>query len=206
MVFAETNWIFDGVFKRDVNAEYMFELAQQDRIVMSIPRFAFAESRGQSEVVIQRRIDNIQLALASLRELRRSRHRAEEANQLITSLQEMINQLKQELSIMQNLTEDIKLICDIIPYDMEIQARARLRVIERQPPFAENDSVIYESILWFAEQNQEIDLTMLFLTRNRRDFDYPHIYHELEELGIELFFETGECVRRLRELLGFSEN
>lgn len=72
---------------------------------MSIPRFAFAESKGQSEVVLQRRIDNLQLALASLRELRRSRHRAEEVNQLINGLQGMIDQLKQEPSITKMLIE-----------------------------------------------------------------------------------------------------
>ena len=84
---------------------------------------------------------------------------------------------------------------------MEIQARARLRTVARKPPFAENDCIIYESILWFVEQNQHVDLTMLFLTRNRRDFDYPAIHQELGDFGIELFFEPGDCVRSVRELL-----
>ena len=70
MVFAETNFIFDCVFNRDVNAQYMLDLARQNRIVMSIPRFALAESKGQSEVITQRRIDNMEFALGSLRELR----------------------------------------------------------------------------------------------------------------------------------------
>jgi hypothetical protein len=200
-VFAETNFIFDCIFNRDVNAQYLLDLATQDRIEMCIPRFALAESKGQSEVIIQRRIDNLQIAIDNLRELRRSRHRVEEMNQLIDNLQGVINQLRQEIGIAKTSIDLIESTCEIIPYNMEIQARARLRVIGRQPPFAENDCVIYESILWFAEQNQALDLPMLFLTRNRRDFDYPSIHQELSELGIELFFEPGECVRRVRQLL-----
>ena len=34
IVFAETNFLFDCVFERDANSEYMLELAKQYRIGM----------------------------------------------------------------------------------------------------------------------------------------------------------------------------
>ncbi len=200
-VFAETNFLFDCAFERDVNAEYLLSLARQKSIQLNIPRFAFAEAEGQSEVIIQRRIENLQLTLSNLRELRRSRHREEEMGQLIGSITALVHQLESEINERKTAIERIEPSCYVIPYNMEIQARARLRAIARNPPFAENDCVIYESILWFAEQNQDLNLAMLFLTRNRRDFDYPTIHQELGEFGIGLFFEPGECVRRVRQLL-----
>jgi len=184
-----------------VNSQYLLDLAQQDLIVMSIPRFAFSEAKGQSEVITQRRIENLQLTISNLRELRRSRHREEEMNELIDRVTNLIDQLQREIDERKRAIERIESSCHVIQYNIDIQVQARLRVLERQPPFAENDCVIYESILWFAEQNRELDLRMLFLTRNRRDFDYPSIHQELGEFGIELFFEPGECVRRIREFL-----
>ncbi|HIE28857.1 TPA: hypothetical protein EYP66_16400 [Candidatus Poribacteria bacterium] len=52
--------------------------------------------------------------------------------------------------------------------------------------------------------NQAPDLKMLFLTRDKTDFDFPYIRSELAFLSIELFFSAGECIRRIRELLGIS--
>jgi hypothetical protein len=201
IVFAETNLLFDCAFERDVNSEYLLELATQREIRMSIPQFAFAEAKGQSEVITLRRIEHLRLALSSLRELRRTRHRSQQMNQLISNLNEMIGELEQEISPTKVTIERMMPACNIIPYNTEIRARAHLRVVERLPPFAENDCIIYESIRWFAEQNRELELTMLFLTRNRHDFDYAEVHRELGEYGIELLFSPGDCVRRVRELL-----
>ena len=172
---------------------------------MSIPQFAFAEAKGQSEVILQRRIEHLQLALSSLRELRRTRRRTQQVNQLINNLNDVIDLLEQEIAPTKATIERMMPACNIIPYNTEIRARAHLRVVERLPPFAENDCIIYESIRWFAEQNRELELTMLFLTRNRHDFDYPGVHQELGEYGIELLFSPGDCVRRIRELLDLEE-
>ena len=205
IVFAETNFLFDCAFDRDANSQHLLELAKLYRITLSIPQFAFAEAKGQSEVIIRRRIEHLQLALSSLRELQRTRRRTQQMMQLINNLNDVINQLEQEIIPTKATIDRIAPACNVIPYNTEIRARAHLRVVERLPPFAENDCIIYESILWFAEQNRELDLTLLFLTRNRQDFDYPHIHQELGEFGMELLFSPGECVRRIRELLELQE-
>jgi len=65
-------------------------------------------------------------------------------------------------------------------------------------------SAIDSAILQFARENQAPDLKMLFLTRDKTDFDFPYIRMELASLSVELFFSAGECIRRIRELLGIS--
>ncbi|MEK7396952.1 MAG: hypothetical protein AAB116_08455 [Candidatus Poribacteria bacterium] len=60
--------------------------------------------------------------------------------------------------------------------------------------------MIYESILEFAGLNQQSGIKMLFLTRDRSDFDFLHIKEELSSFNIEIFFSAGECIKRIVEL------
>jgi len=67
-------------------------------------------------------------------------------------------------------------------------------------PFKQTDRKIYESILIFARANQNPSLKMLFLTRDKSDFDFPYIREELVSTGVELFLSAGECIKRIREI------
>ena len=60
---------------------------------------------------------------------------------------------------------------------------------------------MYESLLHFARLNQTSDAAMLFLTRDKADFDFPYIREELAALSVELLFSAGDCTRRIRELV-----
>jgi hypothetical protein len=42
---------------------------------------------------------------------------------------------------------------------------------------------------------------MLFLTRDKNDFDFTFIREELASLNIELFFSAGDCIKRFMELI-----
>jgi hypothetical protein len=88
-----------------------------------------------------------------------------------------------------------------IPFTADIALRAELRGLRQLAPFKRNDQIIYESILLFARENQTSNLKMLFLTRDKTDFDFPYIHKELSSLSVELFFSAGDCIRYLRELL-----
>lgn len=89
----------------------------------------------------------------------------------------------------------------IIPFTSEIGVRAEVRELRQLPPFKSSDRRIYESILHFAEKNHAPDVTMLLLTRDRNDFDYPSIHQELSAYSVELLFSAGDCIKRLRELV-----
>ena len=162
-VFAETNFIFDCVFDRDVNAQYLLELVQQDTIVMSLPRFAFAEAEGQSEVIIQRRIENLQLTLSNLRELRRSRHREEEVNRLSGSITELVHQLANEINEHKTAIERMERSCHIIPYNMEIQggAVARIPTLRNRSPRSTGDVTIDRGILAFLRLNAAAQVSVI---------------------------------------------
>jgi len=41
---------------------------------------------------------------------------------------------------------------------------------------------------------------VLFLTRDR-DFDVEKVLEELNEVGVEVYFSSGECLQRIKELL-----
>ena len=96
--------------------------------------------------------------------------------------------------------DNLKGVTDIIPYLPEHATQAELRALKQLAPFKEPDRKIYESILWFLRQNQPPPLPTLFLTRDKNDFDFSYIHDELAQLGTELLFSAGDCVRHLRDL------
>jgi hypothetical protein len=96
---------------------------------------------------------------------------------------------------------ELEEIASIIPFTSEAMAKAELRELRQIAPFKQTDRKIYESILIFVRANQSPNVKMLFLTRDKNDFDFPYIRDELASMDVELFFSAGECIRRIRELL-----
>ena len=67
-----------------------------------------------------------------------------------------------------------------------------------RPPFKVGDCRIYASVLVFVEHlPEEYDLIM-FYTEDREDFGHPEICVELENLGVEIMFDSGACVERIK--------
>jgi ABC-type branched-subunit amino acid transport system substrate-binding protein len=87
-----------------------------------------------------------------------------------------------------------------ITFSPESMARAEIRRLKNIAPFKPSDRIIYESILeyarWTSSRNK-----MLFLTRDKNDFDFPFIREELAFLNIEIFFSAGDCIKRFMELI-----
>jgi hypothetical protein len=78
--------------------------------------------------------------------------------------------------------------------------KSELRGLKKIAPFKQTDRIIYESILEFAKSNQNLNIQMLFLTRDKNDFDFTFIREELASVNIELFFSAGDCIKRFMEL------
>lgn len=74
----------------------------------------------------------------------------------------------------------------------------RLRRGISRPPFKEGDCRIYASILVFVEHLEEEYDMIIFYTEDKEDFDHSEINEELENLGVEIIFDSGACVERIK--------
>jgi len=61
------------------------------------------------------------------------------------------------------------------------------------------DRQIYESILDFTRDKGEYDL-IIFYTSDKEDFDHEEIRDELKEREIEVYFDSGNVVQRVRDM------
>jgi hypothetical protein len=94
--------------------------------------------------------------------------------------------------------DEIKVMVRVIPYTSDASARAEMIFESASPPFKEGDCRIYASILMFVEHiKEECDLIM-FYTEDKEDFDHPKIRDEVRDLCVEIVFESGMCVKKMK--------
>ena len=98
----------------------------------------------------------------------------------------------------QKVLDEIKVMVRVIPYTSDASARAEMIFESASPPFKEGDCRIYASILMFVEHiKEECDLIM-FYTEDKEDFDHPKIRDELRDLCVDIVFESGMCVKKMK--------
>ena len=199
---GETNFILDVAFQQDANCEYLFRLADEHRMQMVLPEYAVAEAEGTGVQRLLNQLRDLEPALSALRQFRRSAYH--EVDDLIRGIEQLAEKVKTiEIPLVVERISNLQQRAAIIPLTPEILLQVELREAKQIPPFKKGDIRIYESILKFAAENQGSGVTLVFLTRDRKDFDHLPIHAELQGVEVELFFSAGDCVRRIRELLGF---
>jgi hypothetical protein len=168
-----------------------------------MPEYALVEAEITVEQVLRRRIQRIEDAQRALQQANRSNyhHWTDLMNRLEGFKQYVIDI---ELPMVRQQIQNIREIVTVIPFTPDAMANAELRELGDTAPFKKSDRRIYESILLFADQNRSESVQLLFLTKDQEDFDIPSIHEEMAAIGVEIFFSSGRCVRRLRDLLGFS--
>ncbi len=199
-VIVETNFILDITFEQSEQADRLLTLVLEHAIPIVAPEYAFAEARGNTVRTIEMRVTTTETMIKVLRQSDRSAYQRNIGN-LIAALEQFRDEsIATELPVLQSkinaLTEQIVQI----PFNNEIATRAELRELGQYPPEKPTDKRVYESILMFARENPGIK--MLFLTMDRSDFNIDFIRDELAHHGIEIFFSSGDCIRRIREILG----
>ena len=200
IVIAETNFILDIVFEQSEQADRLFTLALGHAIPIVAPEYSFAEARGNLVHTIEGRVTIIDSMTRVLRQSARSAYQ-QNLEDLMTALEQFREwSITVEMETSQLRIDTLKEQIVQIPFNNEIATRAELRELNRYPPEKPTDKRVYESILMFARENPGIQ--MLFLTTDRSDFDLNFIREELAENGIEIFFYSGDCIRRIREILG----
>jgi len=198
-VVVETNFIKAIGLEQDDSCVHLARLAAEKKIRLVVPEYALLETDATTFERIGFWNSEIQKINSILNALKQSKSLTSDVTKIKSSLKSIQNKLS---SISKNTTELIKEFRKdalIIPYTKEIGFRAHRRFIQGKPPFKEPDSRIYESVLQFCRDNQDKEL--MFYTTDRDDFDHGGIHQELKELNCEIHFNSGEVVKRVRELI-----
>ncbi len=200
LLLSETNFILDLTFEQAPECERLLLLSREQGIRLVIPEYSFAEAEGNITMTMQKRCGTIDTAISVLRQAGRSAYR--NVTMLIQELEQFnVHSFTQEQPTLHTSVYHLMKNTSVIPFSAEIAARAELRGLRQLAPFKPSDRNIYESLLHFARMNQPPDVAMLFLTRDKADFDLPYIHKELADLSVELLFSAGDCIRRIRELV-----
>jgi hypothetical protein len=198
-LIAETNFVLDIAFEQSEECSRLLDFIRKNGVSLVIPEYALAEADGSILTKIENRLTAIDSALNALKQASRS---------IYSDLDDFINKLekykdgieqKEYYSVLgkKRILDELSIR---IPFTSESMVKSELRGLKKIAPFKQTDRIIYESILEFAKSNQNLNIQMLFFTRDKNDFDFPFIREELASLNIELFFSAGDCIKRIMEL------
>ncbi len=200
LLICETNFVYSVILAQDRNCGHLLDLASENTIEIAIPEFSFLEVRGKIGERFKRREDKLRDIISFLNELMRSEYHKRTLYDVKEKLKQLyVNSPKERNEVMQS-AEEIKSLCISISHNAEISYRAFLRSVANLPPYKNGDRQIYESILDFTKDEGKYDL-IIFYTSDKEDFDHKEIREELEELDIEVHFDSGKCLRMIKEEL-----
>lgn len=135
-----------------------------------------------------------------MNELSRSEYNREYSSNATKNLNALLNLIDKEKEFVDEAIKSLKKLCLMIPHTPEIYLNAKLRDLSSKPPFKFNDCQIYSSVLDFASKSKD-DQKIIFLTKDRDDFDYLEIHEELEALDVKLMFSSGNLVKEVMRLI-----
>jgi len=197
-IIAETNFAFDILFERDRASGRILELAKDNEITLRLPVFSIAEVRGQVIEIVNNRKEKLELFRSFLKELSRSEYYRDEAKTCQSKIDLFLKLNQEDYRRAQEIIKILLDYCKIIDYSPITATKAELRFKEKRPPFKETDCKIYESILEFLKEKEG---KVLFLTKDKDDFDFPEIKKELESYDSEIYFSSDMCLKKINELL-----
>ncbi len=202
LVIAETNWIEDIALAQDLRSAYLLELRDKGEIDIAIPAYSLHEADGSLDRKITKRIEKIDNFLHFLSKVAQSKPHENLCSIVKDGLKELKSKSLEEREAIKRVLNKIKMSIDVIPYTMTVALNADLRSESSIAPFKEADCRIYESVLeYIRDKGYDYDLKV-FYTADREDFDNEMIYAELEEIDVKLYFDAGEVVERVYEVVG----
>jgi len=200
VLIAETNYVLDIAFEQSDECSRLLDFICKNGVKLVIPEYAFAEADGSILDKLRNRLTAIDLALTALKQASRSAYNT--LDDFIIQLEQYKNEIERtELHLVQERKRELEKNSTLIPFTPELMVKAELRRLKDAAPFKQPDRVIYESILEFAKLNKDSNIQMIFLTRDKNDFNFTFIREELASLNIELFYSAGDCIKRFMELI-----
>lgn len=200
LVICETNFVYSVILAQDRNCGYLLDLASENRIEIAIPEFSFLEVRGRIGDRFKRRNDKLRGIIIFLNELMMSEYHKRTLYDVKEKLKQLyLNSPKEKDEVLQSAAE-IKALCITIPHSVDITHRAFLRSVANLPPYKDGDRQIYESILDFTMDKVKYN-QVIFYTSDKEDFNQKEIRVELEERGIDIYFDSGKVIQRVMDLI-----
>jgi len=202
LVITETNWLMSAVLARDASCGYLLTLAEEGDIDIAIPEYSLHESDGKLLAELRKRENDIDTCISILNTLSRSEYykkHVSNAKRHIKKIKDIVR--GDERGMVKSSLENARSSVTLINFSPSVFTKAELRFESSKAPFKKSDCRIYESIIEFLrEEGKEYD-KFIFYTADRDDFDHEEIHQELRELNCELYFNSGEVVKRVRELI-----
>jgi len=202
LLISESNFLLDAAFERHKDCLYLRDLAVAEELQLVIPEYAFAEVEAKLASFEVYWLNMFEKAKAVLEELPASRRQREAHTQRLNTFDDCIALISDSLQEARDGINALYAVTLQIAFTPEIDIAARLRRVRGRPPHDVKDLEIYESILYFARQNQASNLNMIFLERDKAHFDVPEVKAELADVGVEIYFSAADVVKHVRELLG----
>ncbi len=198
LLIAETNWLESIALVQDPVASYLLDLADTKKIEIAVPDYSFYEADGSLNRKLIKRAEKIDEALSLLGQISQSGHSADLCKRGREILKELKKLTLSDRAEIKRVLDEIKAMIRVIPYVSDASARAEMIFESSRPPFKEGDCRIYASVLVFLEHIEEEYDLIIFYTEDKEDFDHPEIHVELGNLGVEIMFDSGACVERIK--------
>jgi len=173
-------------------------LARTEKIDIAVPEYSFYEADGSLNRKLIKRAERIDEALSLLGQISQTEHHTELCKIGRETLKELKRLTLNDRAEIKRTLDKIKSMVLVIPYTSDASTRAEMIFESSRPPFKEGDCRIYASILVFVEHLEEEYDMIIFYTEDKEDFDHSEINEELENLGVEIIFDSGACVERIK--------
>ncbi|MFQ6055715.1 MAG: PIN domain-containing protein [Methanosarcinales archaeon] len=201
LLIVETNFIKNIVLKQDLNCAYLTDLAGQRKLDLAIPEYSLLESSSTTRIKLDKWNRNLINMINQLNEIARSRPFESLCLDIKNRIRELGENLKYLNQEMDTIINEFTSNCIIAPYTIDIWFKAHKRSIAKKPPYKDSDRSIYESILSYVADNKNSYNILIFYTSDKKDFDHQEIMDELTNMDVEIYFNSGEVVRRVHELI-----
>ena len=198
LLMAETNWLDNLVLVQDSTSAYLMRLARTEKIDIAVPEYSFYEADGSLNRKLIKRAERIDEALSLLGQISQTEHHTELCKIGRETLKELKRLTLNDRAEIKRTLDKIKSMVLVIPYTSDASTRAEMIFESSRPPFKKGDCRIYASILVFVEHLEEEYDMIIFYTEDKEDFDHSEINEELENLGVEIIFDSGACVERIK--------
>lgn len=199
LLIAETNWLENIVLAQDSTSAYLFRLARTEKIDIAVPEYSFYEADGSLNRKLVKRAKRIDNALSLLGQIAQTTHYAELCKSSRDILKELRKLTLSDRAEIKRVLDEIKSMVRIIHYTSNVSTMAEMMFESASPPFKEGDCRIYASILAFVAHTGEKYDSIIFYTEDKEDFDHPEIHVELGNSSVEIMFDSGACVERIRK-------
>lgn len=198
-VLVETNFVLELVFSRDkfLACRALIDLAETRQIQLMLPAYCMVEPY---EAIIRRRKSRVQaheLLTREVREITRSTHFVEPANQLAALTGLLIQVGQDEQQELRNVLSKLLQVASIIELKSAILTESL--VWQDEKSMSPQDAVVFSSILSALRAHGG---PACFITKNSKDFSDPAIEEALSPFGCELLFDFERGLNLVRKKIG----